>query len=222
VFLRRLKMNSNSKTNAPVDRRRFLTDGARAVGAVGLGALGGFLIGRQGNATEMTWQLDPAKCIACGNCATHCVLDISAVKCLHSFPMCGYCKLCTGYFEPEPNALNSGAENQLCPTGAVKRRFIEDPYYEYEIEEDLCIGCGKCVKGCSTFGNGSLYLQVRSSLCLNCNECSIAVACPSQAFSRVPANSSYMPKTAGPAGVDSPQSADEPQTDDTSHGEATT
>ena len=44
----------------------------------------------------MVWQLDPAKCISCGNCATYCVLDESAVKCVHNFTMCGYCDLCTG------------------------------------------------------------------------------------------------------------------------------
>jgi len=61
------------------------------------------------------------------------VLDHSAVDCVHNFAMCGYCDLCTGYFEPESNALNSGAENQLCPVGAIKRTFIEEPYFEYEI-----------------------------------------------------------------------------------------
>ena len=30
--------------------------------------------------------------------------------------------------------------------------------------------------------------------CLNCNECSIAVACPSRAFVRVPAGSPYLLK----------------------------
>ena len=63
----------------------------------------------------------------CGRCATECVLEQSAVKCVHSFDMCGYCQLCTGYFEPQPNKLNTAAENQLCPTGAILRSFIEDP-----------------------------------------------------------------------------------------------
>ena len=106
--------------------------------------------------------------------------------------MCGYCELCTGYFEPDPNGLNSGAENQLCPTGAIKRMFVEDPYYEYTIDDHLCIGCGKCVKGCSAFGNGSLYLQVDQHHCDNCNECAIAAACPSEAFVRVPASEPYL------------------------------
>jgi electron transport complex protein RnfB len=106
--------------------------------------------------------------------------------------MCGYCELCTGYFEPEPNALSTAAENQLCPVAALKRTSIEDPYFEYEIEEALCIGCGKCVEGCRSFGNGSLFLQVRHDRCLNCNECSIAAACPANAFSRVPAGQAYL------------------------------
>ena len=142
----------------------------------------------------MVWQIDPSKCIACGNCATYCVLDDSAVKCVHSFPMCGYCDLCTGYFRPSPIALNSGAENQLCPTGAIRRTFVEEPYFEYTIDEPLCIGCGKCVKGCNAFGNGSLYLQVRHDRCQHCNECAIAAACPSQAFRRVPADDPYLQK----------------------------
>ncbi|MHC4761400.1 MAG: hypothetical protein ACYS9H_08680 [Planctomycetota bacterium] len=36
--------------------------------------------------------------MGCGNCATHCVLNESAVKCVHAYAMCGYCDLCTGYF----------------------------------------------------------------------------------------------------------------------------
>jgi electron transport complex protein RnfB len=106
--------------------------------------------------------------------------------------MCGYCKLCFGYFQPGAGKLDEGAENQLCPTGAIDRTFVEDPYFQYEIKEDLCIGCGKCVKGCNSFGNGSLFLQVRHDICLNCNECAIARACPSDAFKRVPSNSPYI------------------------------
>jgi electron transport complex protein RnfB len=106
--------------------------------------------------------------------------------------MCGYCKLCFGYFQPGANALNEAAENQICPTGAIGRKYIEDPYFEYHIEEELCNGCGKCVKGCNTFGNGSLHLQVSHDLCVNCNECAIAKACPSNAFVRVSTDKPYM------------------------------
>jgi electron transport complex protein RnfB len=140
---------------------------------------------------HVVWQIDPLKCVQCGQCATQCVLDLSAVKCVHSYSMCGYCKLCFGYFQPGANALTEAAENQICPTGAINRKFVEDPYYQYSITEELCNGCGKCVKGCNAFGNGSLHLQVSHDLCLNCNECAIARACPADAFERVPVDKPY-------------------------------
>jgi electron transport complex protein RnfB len=176
-----------------ISRRDILKQG---VWYAGLLAISGGLGLIAAHAEQRTvWQIDPQKCIACGRCGTECVLGTSAVKCVHAFAMCGYCKLCTGFFEPEPNALNTGAENQLCPTGAIKRTFVEDPYYEYTIDEKLCIGCGMCVRGCGAFGNGSLFLQVRHDRCVNCNECSIATACPAQAYVRVPADKPYIIKT---------------------------
>jgi Na+-translocating ferredoxin:NAD+ oxidoreductase subunit B len=177
----------------PRTRRAFLREGARLAAVTGLGLLGGVLATRS-QAKSWVWQIDPHKCLRCGNCATHCVLEQSAVKCVHAFAMCGYCNLCTGYFEPEPNALTTAAENQLCPTAAIKRSYIEDPYYEYTIDENLCIGCSKCVEGCNRFGNGSLYLQIRHDRCLNCNECAIARTCPGNAFVRVPADQPYLLK----------------------------
>jgi len=138
------------------------------------------------------WQIDPNRCIACDRCQTNCVLDLSAVKAVNCFALCGYCDNCTGYFPTKDYVLDTGAENQLCPTGAITRTFIEKkggvPYFEYTTKESLCIACGKCVVGCRLM-NGSLFLQVRHDRCLNCNECSIAVACPADAFRRVPATS---------------------------------
>jgi electron transport complex protein RnfB len=138
------------------------------------------------------WQIDPQKCVQCGKCATNCVLQPSAVKCVHAFELCGYCKLCFGYFVPGAARLTEGAENQLCPTGAILRRFIEEPYYEYTIDEPRCVGCGKCVKGCTLFGNGSFHLQIRHDRCVNCNECAIARDCPAEAIRRVPAGRPYL------------------------------
>jgi electron transport complex protein RnfB len=177
-----------------VSRRDFLRGGVRVAGMTGAGVLAGMLTQKAG-ATTHVWQIDPSKCVRCGLCATECVLEQSAVKCVHSHDICGYCELCTGYFEPQPNALNTGAENQLCPTAAIIRKFIEDPYYEYIIDEDLCIGCGKCVEGCNRFGNGSLYLQVRHDQCVNCNECAIGRVCAGDAFRRVPVEHPYLLKT---------------------------
>ena len=166
-------------------------------GLCGLAVAGtGVLLAARARGDGFVWQLDPYQCIACGRCATHCVLEESAVKCVNTHAMCGFCNLCTGFFEPEPRKLDTGAENQLCPVGAIRRTFVEDPYYEYTIDESLCIGCGKCVKGCTAFGNGSLFMQVKHDRCLNCNECTIAAACPSQAFRKVPADQPYIIKTA--------------------------
>jgi len=177
-----------------LSRRRFVRDALGGVGFAAVGAVAGGLI-RRFRKGETLWQIDPYVCVACGNCATRCVLEESAVKCTHQYPICGYCKICFGFFNPEPVSITESAENQLCPMGALKRRFVEDPYYEYTIDEALCNGCGKCVKGCNAFGNGSLFLQVRHDRCVNCNECSIAAACPSGAFKRVPAELPYILKT---------------------------
>ena len=176
-----------------INRRHLLREGVWGAVLAGLGAIGGFLLAKS-RKRDWVWQIDPYTCVACGNCATHCVLEESAVKCTHAYAVCGYCRICFGFFGPEPANIDTGAENQLCPTGAIARTFIEDPYYEYSIDEKLCNGCGKCVKGCNAFGNGSLFLQVRHDRCKNCNECSIAAACPSGAFRRVPADKPYLLK----------------------------
>jgi len=177
----------------PVERRDFLRRGLRGIMAAALGAAG--LTGMaRARKKEWRWQLDPEKCRQCGRCATACVLSPSAVKCVHAYALCGYCDLCGGYHQPYVKDVDSAAENQLCPTSAIRRTFVEDPYYEYTIDQDLCIGCGVCVKGCASFGNGSLFLQVMHDRCVNCNECAIARVCPAQAFRRVPAEQPYLLK----------------------------
>lgn len=168
-------------------RREFINKGFRITVGLALGGVAGYLV-KDAITEDLVWQLDPKKCVQCGRCATHCVVTPSAVKCVHVFDMCGYCDLCGGYFRPEAKELTTGAENMLCPTNAIERKFVEDPFFAYQINEELCIGCGKCVAGCDAFGNGSLQLQVRHDICVNCNQCSIARVCPSDAFSRVPAS----------------------------------
>jgi len=176
-----------------INRRSFIRRTMNRLALLGVGGAAGMALGRA-KPSPTVWQLDPNKCTSCGRCATHCVLNPSAVKCVQDYPMCGYCKLCFGYFLPEANALTSAAENQLCPTGAIERLFIEDPYWEYNILESSCIACSKCVKACEVFGNASFYLQVRHDLCVNCNDCSIARHCPSDAYQRVPASDPYLLK----------------------------
>jgi electron transport complex protein RnfB len=178
---------------SPGNRRKFLVNLLRAAGVLALGATVGRLVTRATPGSRR-WQLDPSKCVQCGGCATACVLKPSAVRCVHAPAICGYCNLCMGFFGPQPLALNTGAENQQCPTGAIQRKFVEDPFFEYTIDETRCIGCARCVKGCTSFGNGSLFLQVHHQYCLNCNECFIAKQCPGHAYVRVPAEQPYLLK----------------------------
>lgn len=179
------------KEKKKIDRREFIESTVRISVGLAIGSVGGLLLSKT-IANDLVWQLDPALCVQCGRCATDCVLTPSAVKCTHVYSMCGYCDLCGGYFRPEAKILTTGAENQLCPTAAIERKFIEEPFFEYHINEDLCIGCGKCVKGCGAFGNGSMQLQIRHNICVNCNQCSIATNCPADAFKRVPASNPYI------------------------------
>ncbi|HQH23342.1 MAG TPA: ferredoxin [Bacteroidales bacterium] len=178
-------------------RRDFVSKAGKILVTAPLVALP-LALSRKTTASGYVWQIDPFKCTQCGQCKTNCVKTPSAVKCYHAFVMCGYCDLCGGYLRQGVRTISTGAENQLCPTGAITRRFVEEPYFEYTINEDLCDGCGKCVKGCIDFGNGSLYLQINQELCDNCNDCLIARKCPSDAISRVPAGRQYIHKADGP------------------------
>jgi electron transport complex protein RnfB len=178
-----------------LNRKDFLRMCGRGAGGLVLGAATLGLTAKsvaKGSARGTLWQIDPEKCTQCGQCATHCVLDQSAVRCFHEYIMCGYCDLCTGFFIASTTVTTEAAENQQCPTGAIRRKFIEDPYFNYDIDVPRCIGCGICVKGCVQYGNGSLYLQVSHDICKNCNECAIAVHCPSKAFVRVPSDKPYI------------------------------
>lgn len=182
----------NEQKRSPIARRKFLKVFGTAVAGGSILAVSGGLVGRvKGEEADHYWQIDPAKCTQCGRCETHCVLPVSAVKCIHANKVCGYCDLCGGYYRTNAKELNTAAENMMCPTGAIERKFVEDPYFEYTINEDLCNGCGKCVKGCGSFGNGSLYLQIKRELCTDCNECKIATLCPADAITRVPFTWAY-------------------------------
>lgn len=184
-----------STTAQEFPRRVMLRDGLRLAGVFGILGTGGYLVARQSSTDRYVWQIDPYLCTLCGRCATTCVLDESAVRCVHSYVMCGFCNRCMGFFDQKAAEFNSAAENQVCPTGAITRRWVqEEDYFEYIVNEDLCIGCGKCAVGCNAFGNGSLYLQIRQDRCKNCNHCAIADACPSQAIVRTPSDKPYLYK----------------------------
>jgi electron transport complex protein RnfB len=37
-------------------------------------------------------------------------------------------------------------------------------------------------------------MQIQHDICVNCNDCSIARTCPSNAISRIPVDVAYLPK----------------------------
>jgi Na+-translocating ferredoxin:NAD+ oxidoreductase subunit B len=174
-------------------RRDFVRNAGKIIVIAPLLSIPVFLA-RKTSTKGYVWQIDPFKCTQCGQCKTKCVKTPSAVKCTHAYLVCGYCDLCGAYLRQGIKTTGTGAEREQCPTGAIRRRYIEEPYFEYTINKDLCDACGKCVKGCNDFGNGSMYLQIHHDLCDNCNDCSIARNCPSQAISRVPSDHQYIPK----------------------------
>lgn len=173
-------------------RREALGEGIRLVGLAGIASALGAVAARSEGST--VWQIDPVKCTQCGLCATACVIDPSAVKCVHAYAMCGYCDLCFGVLRDKRTGNTQAVENTRCPVDAISRRFVEDPYHEIHVNEQACIGCALCVKGCNQFGNGSMFLQIRHDRCANCNECAVAVACPADAVHRVPASKPYIAK----------------------------
>jgi electron transport complex protein RnfB len=175
-------------------RREFIDRSFRIVGLVGIGGAAALLTRRATGNT--VFQVDPSRCVACDLCRTSCVLSHSAVKAVNNFDKCGYCQLCPAYYDvtsmPDEIGLPTG---KTCPRDALKRRIVgevdeEDPnnnYYEYDIDEDLCDGCGKCVKACKPpAGNGSLHLEVRYNRCDECDACAIQRVCPEDAIIRIP------------------------------------
>ena len=176
-----------------ITRRSLLKECARYGIAAGLLGSIGILASKGKIGTDtFIWQIDPHKCIACGKCAYRCNKMVSAVKCFQNHAMCGFCDLCTGFFNPQLLARNEGAENQLCPTDAFTRTHVEHEFFEYLIDHDRCIGCGVCVDGCFTLGNGSLFLQISQEECIQCNQCRIALYCPVDAIVQIPAEQAYL------------------------------
>jgi Na+-translocating ferredoxin:NAD+ oxidoreductase subunit B len=174
-------------------RRQFMDRSFRIVGLAGIGGAAAVLARRA--ASNTVFQVDPSLCVACDLCRTSCVLSHSAVKAVNEFTKCGYCQLCPAYYDvtsqPDEMGLPTG---KVCPRDALKRRVVgkideEDPnnnYYEYTIDESLCDGCGKCIKACKPpAGNGALRLEVRYNRCLECDSCSIQIACPESAIVRI-------------------------------------
>lgn len=186
--------------NQGITRRDLLRQTARGIAVAGLGASAFYLIRKADG--QLVWQLDPDKCVnsrlgavgvdVCGLCTTECVVSQSAVRAVNDFSKCGRCYICPAYYQVKSAVDEKGLPSEkLCPRDAIERKLIgevdpEDPannFYEYVIDETKCDGCGKCVMGCKEpAGLGSIRLSIRHNLCVDCNRCAIATACPKDAL----------------------------------------
>lgn len=57
----------------------------------------------------------------------------------------------------------------LCPLGAVYGIFNKFSLYRYEIDKDLCNGCGACSKKCDM--NVNVHENPNSAECIRCGKC---------------------------------------------------
>ncbi len=176
-----------------MDRRNFIKKGIEALGVMTVASIGGIALTRSVNG-ETVWQIDPEKCSLCGKCATLCVLNPSAVKCVIDYKLCEGKKDNPAYFKRGVKEFVDNPENRVCPSGALKRKKINDNYYEYSVDESLCIGCGKCGLQSRKKGTGAMYLQIKHNKCVHCNECAIDVGCPEHAIKRISSKQAYLLK----------------------------
>jgi len=140
---------------------------------------------------RFAWQIDPAKCSACGLCETACVRKVSAVKAVNDQKKCSNCVVCYGHINDNTVASEKidSEGKRVCPVDAVTRKNFEggvDGTFIYDQNPALCIACGKCVEACNGHGNNSMFLIIRPDLCFGCNECEIAKVCPENAIERIP------------------------------------
>lgn len=160
-------------------RRNFLKISCQCLTGAALAGCAGFLLSKSNRANCV--QIDPEACAACGKCQTACVLPHSASRCINVYDECGYCEYCFGYY----SEYKDGKGKKVCPVDAISRKKINEDEYEYKVDIEKCIACGKCIQRCVKLGNGSLRLQIQHGLCKDCNQCNIAVQCPAEAVIRL-------------------------------------
>ncbi len=179
-----------------MDRRKFLLNAGRAACGLALGGLAYRVVGAHmneetaGPKSRYVWQIDPEKCTFCGECEKACVRTPSAVKAVNDQKKCSSCVVCYGHISNKEIASNKIMTDgiRVCPHDAVSRKNFsggDDGYFIYDIDHKKCTACGKCAKACNDKGTKSMFLIIRPDLCLNCNGCNIAAACPEGAIDRL-------------------------------------
>ena len=181
-----------------IDRKEFFRRSGHALGLAVLGTATARILWPPSEDAEFiaqnrrfAWQIDPDKCQSCGLCATSCVRKPSAVKAINDPKKCSNCVVCYGHItssKVDSDKIDSEGE-RVCPVDAVKRTNFSggvDGLFLYAQDPKLCIACGQCTKRCNEHGSQSMFLIIRPDLCLGCNECAIATACPHDAIERVP------------------------------------
>jgi electron transport complex protein RnfB len=179
-------------------RRNYLRLSGQALGAAVLGSATWRIVSPPDEDADFiaqgrrfAWQVDPEKCTYCGLCETACVRKPSAVKAVNDVKKCSNCVVCYGHITDthiDSDKIDSHGE-RVCPVDAVVREKFSggvDGMFLYRNDPKRCIGCAKCVKRCNEHGTKSMFLVVRPDLCLGCNECTIALACPENALERIP------------------------------------
>jgi Na+-translocating ferredoxin:NAD+ oxidoreductase subunit B len=178
------------------NRRKFIINAGRAACGLAIGGLAYRVVGSNlksdepGPVTRHAWQINLDKCTACGLCKTLCVRTPSAVKAVNDQKKCSFCVVCYGHISNDRIASDKimSEGKRVCPVDAVKRNdYTHKPegYFIYEIDDNLCDACGKCVERCTKKGTRSMFLIIRPDLCTNCNSCNIAVRCPEKAVDKV-------------------------------------
>lgn len=179
-------------------RRNFLRLTGHVAGGAALAAAGVRVFSPPAEDSEFfpqarrfAWQIDPDKCLYCGICETACVRKPSAAKAINDQKKCSNCVVCYGHISNkniESGKIDSHGE-RICPHDAVLRKNFcggLDGMFLYSHDHANCTGCAKCVEKCVVEGTGSMFMIIRPDLCLGCNECAIAVACPHDAIERIP------------------------------------
>jgi Na+-translocating ferredoxin:NAD+ oxidoreductase subunit B len=178
-------------------RRRFIRFGGQLIGSAVLGGTAWRVFSGADPDAEFAqpklpyvWRINPDKCTFCGLCETACVRQPSAVKAVNDQMKCSYCVACYGQLSEltiSSDLIDSHGK-RVCPYDAVRRKEFsggKEGYHLYTIAQDLCTACGKCTKRCNELGTKSMFLLIRPDLCIGCNRCAIAAACPEDAIELV-------------------------------------